>query len=45
MIYKWSWGIALVLVGVQLVGIVLPYNTLLLGIALIVAGVAFILNK
>lgn len=42
MVYKWAWGIALILVGIGMVGVTFPYLTILAGIALIVAGVAFI---
>lgn len=40
MIYKWSWGVALILVGLSMVGVALP--VLLTGVILIVAGIAFI---
>lgn len=45
MIHKWAWGIALILIGLPLVGISFVYLTLLTGVALIVAGVAYIAGK
>lgn len=45
MIYKWSWGISLILIGLIEVGVIFQYQTLALGVALIIAGIAFIAGK
>jgi hypothetical protein len=42
MIHKWSWGIAWILFGISAVGIAFPYLGVIMGIAFIVSGIAFI---
>lgn len=44
-IYQIAWGATLILAGIIEIGVVFPYLAVLLGIALIVAGIAFILGK
>jgi len=45
MIYTWAWGIALILIGLPMVGFTFANITLATGIALIVAGIAFIAGR
>lgn len=42
MVYKLSWGLALVFGGLTFTGVAIPYLAFLTGICLIIAGVAFI---
>lgn len=42
MVYKIAWGLALVFGGILVAGYAVPAIALLTGIALVVAGVAFI---
>lgn len=42
MIHKISWGLALIFGGLGIAGIAIPYIALLTGIALVVAGIAYI---
>ena len=45
MVHKWAWGIALILVGLPMVGISFEVMVLATGVALIIAGVAYIAGK
>lgn len=45
MIYKWSWGIALVLIGLSFVGLDYKFSMFIAGVALVVAGIASITGK
>lgn len=42
MIYKLSWGIALILIGAGIMGVAIPYLSIATGLALIIAGISFI---
>lgn len=45
MIYRWAWGISLILIGLIEVGIMFQYQVVALGLALIIAGIAFITGR
>lgn len=42
MVYKISWGLALIFAGLMIAGLAIPYLAILTGLALVVAGFAFI---
>ncbi len=42
MIYKYSWGISLVLIGLEVAGLAIP--NLFLGVVLVITGISFVFN-
>lgn len=44
-IYKFAWGVSLILIGLMLFGVAFPYLSQITGVMLMIAGAAFLFDK